>query len=131
MLSLSGTLIRLYRKKNGLASVKLKSYLMVDAANPFSINRYLKDISMHLELASGEHVYFDEIIISETSMCYEMGVMIYDFSASSVIDLTEMRNTVGRLFVNYHLCFTGHSTEEPETMNIIVPVIKKATIYDR
>lgn len=50
--------------------------------------------------------------------------------ASGVFDNEKIMDTVGLLTLNYHISFTGHSTEEPKSITYTVPVIKMSTVYE-
>jgi hypothetical protein len=56
MLSLADTSIRMYRKKNGLVSLRLKSYLLIHTGASFSLTAYLRKLSCQLTLSSGQIV---------------------------------------------------------------------------
>ena len=130
MIKLSDTSIRLYRKKDGRVSVKLRSYLLVNTNLGFSLSAYLKNISLYLKLASGEQLQFNEVSFTCDVECYEMETMVHGFWASGIIEMERIKDTVGELTLNYHLSFTGHPTEEPESISYIVPVIKRSTVYE-
>src|SRR5437870_7092549 len=72
MLRLADTSIRLYRKKDGKASLRLRSYLMVQTNVGFRLSAYLKTISCHLTLPSGEVIELTDISYSDScSYCLE------------------------------------------------------------
>jgi len=130
MIELSDTSVRLYRKKDGRVSVKLRSYLLVTTNVGFSLSAYLRSISLHLKLASGEELKFDEVSFACDVECYAMETMVHDLSGSGILEIDKIESTVGRLTLNYHLSFTGHDTEEPASISYIVPVIKRSTAYE-
>lgn len=131
MIELSDTSVRLYRKKDGRVSVKLRSYLLVTTNIGFSLSAYLRNISLHLKLASGEELKFKEVSFACDVECYAMDTMVHDLSASGLLQIDKkFESTVGRLTLDYHLSFTGHDTEEPASISYIVPVIKRSTVYE-
>ena len=130
MIKLADTTIRLYRKKNGKVSVKLRSYLMVHTNAGFSLSAYLKGISLELMFSSGEIISFHEITFGCDVECYEMDTMVHDFRASAIVDMDKIQDTVGVLTVNYHISFTGHAIEEPQSISYTVPIIKRSTVYE-
>lgn len=130
MIKLSDTSVRLYRKKDGRVSVKLRGYLLVNTNVGFSLSAYLKDISLSLKLASGEQLQFQEVSFSCDVECYEMETMVHGFWASSILEMEKIKDTVGELTLNYYLSFTGHPYENPESICYIVPVIKRSTVYE-
>ena len=130
LLKLADTTIRLYRKKDGKVSVKLRSYLLVSTNAGFRLSTYLKGISLELKFSSGEIVSFHEIAFGDDVECYELDTMVHDFRASAIVDMDKMQNTVGVLTLNYHVIFTGHPTEEPQSISYTVPIIKRSTVYE-
>ncbi len=130
MIELSDTSIRLYRKKDGRVSVKLRSYLLVNTNVGFSLPAYLKNISLRLKLASGEELKFQEVSFSSDVECYAMETMVHGFWGSGVLEMDKTEDTVGQLILDYHLSFTGHATEKPASISYVVPVIKRSTAYE-
>ena len=130
MIELADTTIRLYRKKNGKVSVKLRSYLMVTTNVGFSLSAYLKNILLELVLSSGEIIKFNDVSFTTDVECYEMNTMVHGFWGSGILDTKSIIDTVGILTLYYHISFTGHPTEEPQSISYTVPVIKRSTIYD-
>jgi hypothetical protein len=91
MLKLADTSVRLYRKKNGRVSFKLRSYLMIDTSVGFRLSVYLKEISCKLTLPSGEDIVFDEISFSEDLICkHQLNTMVHDLWASASADIREL-----------------------------------------
>ncbi len=124
MLRLADTSIRLYRKKDGKASVRLRSYLMVQTNVGFRLSAYLKTIRCHLTLPSGEVIELTDISYSD-SCRYCLETMVHDFWASGVADLKTIENGVGTLRLDYHISFTGHESEEPNFIETVVPLVRK------
>ena len=80
MLRLADTSIRLYRKKDGTAAVRLRSYLMVHTNTGFRLSAYLNKIECSVAIADGPTVHFDEITYSE-HCTFKMEHMVHDFWA--------------------------------------------------
>lgn len=132
MLRLADTSIRIYRKKNGKVSLRLRSYLMVKTNTGFRLSAYLKAISCDLKLPSGTVIPFDEIGYSYDSNCkYEMGTMVHDFWAAAEADMPTIRGGVGILRVDYHISFTGHPSETPKVFEEVVPLLKRTYRHAR
>jgi hypothetical protein len=132
MLRLADTSVRMYRRKDGRVSLRLKSYLMVDTNVGFRLSAYLRSISCHLRFASGEEVEFDRVAFTEnTEAEYKLNTMVHGFWASAVVDMTSIRNTVAKLRMDYHISFTGHESEVPQFIETIVPLVRRATVYGR
>jgi hypothetical protein len=112
MLRLADTSVRLYRKKDGRASFRLRSYLMIDTSVGFRLSAYLKELSCKLTLPSGEDIVFEEISFSEDLICkHQLNTMVHDLWASASADIKEIRNGVGKLRIDYRISFTGHEAE--------------------
>lgn len=80
MLSLADTSIRLYRKKNGKVSVRLRSYLMVETNASFRLEAYLRDISCTLTFPNGRTMEFDEVSFTDDLECkYQYNTMVHGF----------------------------------------------------
>ncbi len=130
MLNLADTSIRLYRKKNGKVSVKLRSYLMVKTNVSFRLDAYLRDISCTLTFQTGKTMEFEEVSYTEALECkYQLNTMVHGFWASGTTEMKEMENGVGRLRLSYLLSFTGHPSEEPSFVEYVVPIIRRRTAY--
>lgn len=121
---LADTSIRFYRRRDGTASVRLRSFLMIRSDVDFSLAAYLRDISVDLETASGATVVFDTVSHTETCS-YAMGVMAYGLWASGVGTIDAAGSRIGRLGLNYHLSFTGHPYERPRRLEVLVPILNR------
>ncbi len=131
MLNLADTSIRLYRKKTGKVSVKLRSFLMVETNTGFRLGAYLKDISCTLTLPSGKRIEFSEVSFTEEPECkFQMNTMVHGFWASGITEMMKMENGVGVLRLNYWLSFTGHSSEKPKSVEYVVPIVRRSSAYD-
>jgi hypothetical protein len=86
MLRLADTSIKIYRKRDGRLSLKLRSYLMIPTNTGFRLSAYLRSMSGRLEFPAGESLELDSIAKTE-GCAYEMGHMVHDFWASVVTDL--------------------------------------------
>lgn len=80
MLNLADTSIRLYRKKNGKVSVKLRSYLMVETNVSFRLSEYLKDITCTLTFPNEKTIEFDDVTLTDDLVCkYQHNIMVHGF----------------------------------------------------
>ena len=129
MLSLSDTSIRMYRKKSGLVSFRLKSYLLVHTNVGFSLDAYLRNLTCQLSLPSGLVVPMETTYTVHAQAGYALDTMTHLFWAWGEIEMKSMRNSVGKLRVDYHISFTGHPYEEPDHFEMIVPIIVKTRQY--
>lgn len=129
MLRLADTSIRMYRKKNGLVSLRLKSYLLVDTNVGFSLTAYLKDLSCQLTLPSGQLVEMDTNYTVKIQAEYLFDTMVHLFWASGVVEMETMRDSVGKLRIDYHISFTGHPEEKPTFFEMTVPLIVRTRTY--
>ena len=86
MLSLSDTTIRMYRKKNGLASLRLKSYLLVNTNLGFSLTAYLRNLSCQLTLSNGDVVTLETSYSMHTQADSVFDTMVQYFWAKGVAD---------------------------------------------
>ena len=127
---LSDTSIRIYQKKDGRDSVRLRSFLMVPTDTGFSLSAYLRSIRCSLRLASGEVMEFDEVGLADEGW-HELGIMVHAVHASASVDSGQTLGHVGWLRVDYHLSFTGHPSEEPESFECRVPLIRRYWNPDR
>lgn len=130
MLNLADTSVRLYRKKNGKVSVKLRSYLMVETNAGFRLSAYLRAISCALTFPNGRTMEFDEVSFTHDLECkYQQNTMVHGFWASGTTEMKKLENGVGKLHMNYWLNFTGHPSEEPCSVDYVVPIIRRRSAY--
>ncbi len=105
---------------------------MVDTEVGFRLSAYLRDISCHLILSTGRIITFQDVSFSDAVICkFERNLMVHDFWASGVGNMPVIRNGIGTLRVDYRLSFTGHDGEDYESFQMVVPLIKRETIFDR
>jgi hypothetical protein len=130
MLQLADTSIRLYRKKNGLVSVRLHSYLMIYAKKQgFSLPAYLNQFDCSLTFESGECVLLDDY--SYTVNCfYKMGHMIHELWASGTMELETMTTTAGLLRIEYRI-FSHPGQGEADVFERVVPVLPRGPYRQR
>lgn len=129
-ISLADSSIRMYRRRDGRVSMRLRSYLMIETETTFRLAEYLHSISGGITLSDGESLPFDEIGFSHDSIS-RLGVMVHDFWASSVVRMGLLRDDVGRLRVDYRISFTGHDGVEPNHIELLVPLLARDTPEDR
>ncbi|MFZ0912778.1 MAG: hypothetical protein WBQ76_04440 [Candidatus Korobacteraceae bacterium] len=132
MLKLADTSIRMYRRKDGRVSLRLKSYLLVHSNVSFRLCAYLRSISCHLTFASGKEIEFDEVAYSEaTEAEYKLDTMVHGFRASAVTDIDTIRNTIATFRMDYSFSFTGHEDEITGSFQAVVPLVKRSTVYGK
>ncbi|MEC8376892.1 MAG: hypothetical protein ACI9DO_001362 [Reinekea sp.] len=129
MLSLSDTTFRIYQKKNGGQSLRLKSYLLIDTNASFSFPHYCRSISAKLTLQNGTEIPLSIGFSQSVSIPYQADTMVHDFWLSGEVKDIRLKSTVARLRVDYHISFTGHSSEEPSSFEIHVPLIVNTSLY--
>lgn len=129
MLSLADTSIRMYRKKSGLVSLRLRSYLLVHSNLGFSLNAYLWSLACQLTLSSGQIVPMETSYTIHTQAEYVLDTMVHLFWAWGEIEMESMRNSVGKLRLDYHISLTGHPSEKPDSFETIIPLVVKTRVY--
>lgn len=122
---LADTSVRTYRRKDGQASVRLRSYLMIRTNCSFRLSAYLKDIACSLLPKDREEVQFDEISYTENCI-YSCETMVHGFWAAGVSPLSIAEVKVAKLRLDYHISFTGHPSEAPDRFEVTVPVVNRA-----
>lgn len=127
---LADSAIRMYRRRDGRVSLRLRSYLMIETRTTFSLSAYLREISGNIALSGGEVVPLDEISFSHDSV-YDLGVMVHDLWASGVVPLELLKDGVARLRLDYRISFTGHDEVEPNYIDVLVPLVARDTPEDR
>lgn len=122
---LSDTSVRLYRRRNGNVSVKLRSHLMIHCkgGTTFRLSAYLNKIQCTLTLDSGEHIQFDELSFTEDCL-YRMDYMIHEFWASGTIALKKIKDGAGLLRLEYRL-FSFEGQGAPSVIELVVPVLAR------
>ena len=126
ILDLADTSIRAYKKGNGKIYLHLRSYLLVKTNVTFSLSHYMKSIDCQLILQDGTEITFEDISYSVAIVCeYSFNTMVHNFYASTVTNLNDINQSLALLKVIYHISFTGHPCEEPESFEKIVPIIKR------
>ena len=122
---LSDTSIRLYRKRNGSVSVRLRSFLMIDCkgSEGFKLSTYLNTIEGSVRFDSGQLVEFDQISYTETCL-FRLGHMIHDFWASGSAEMESLSNGAATLHIEYRL-FSGPGQGSPDVIELVVPVLAR------
>jgi len=132
LLTLADTSIRMYRRKDGRVSLRLKSYLLYRSSVPFKLSAYLRSVSCHLRFASGTEIEFDEVSFTEaTEAEYKLDVMVHEFRASAVTDMETIRSTVANFRMDYSFSFTGGEDEIAGCFEAVVPLIRRSTVYGK
>lgn len=104
---------------------------MIKTTVGFRLSAYLKDISCQLTLMSGEIITLPNVSYSDwTFGKYDGETMVHDFWANGVADLPTIKDGIGTLRVTYRLSFTNHPYEGYESFDVVVPLVKRETIFD-
>ena len=124
MIELADTTIRAYKKKNGFISLHLRSFLLVHTNVGFRLAAYLKDIRCWIALPGRNEQAFDWVSVSEAPACkVDQGIMAHDLWLWTIIRTRSLRRCIADFRMMYHISFTGHETEEPETVKRKVMVV--------
>lgn len=130
MLRLADTSVRLYRKRDGTVSVRLRSYLMIHTNTGFHLSTYLNKLKCSIQIADGPIVQFDSVAFSD-ACTYKMDHMVHDFWASGSTSYGAMCDTtVGSLRLEYRL-FSFEGQGDPSIIELIVPVVARGTAEQR
>lgn len=97
---------------------------MIPTTLGFRLSTYLRDISCTLKLTSDEVVPLDCIAYTEECL-FQSGVMVHDFWAGGVTAMPRILDGVGKLRLDYHISFTGHPYEEPNFIELAVPLLRR------
>ena len=128
---LADTSVRLYRKRDGTVSVRLKSFLMIHCkgGNGFKLSAYLNKLDGSITLDTGECVIFDELSYTESCL-YKMEHMIHEFWASGTTNMSVIKNGAGLLILEYRL-FSFDGQGSPSVIEAIVPVLARGVRAQR
>lgn len=129
MIRLSDTTIRIYRRKDGRDSLRSRGYMLVETDAAFSLNAYLKSLSSTLVLPCGEIVDMTTGYCADRECPMALSAMLHYFEVSGVVDPQRYNTGLGLLRVDYHINFTGHPSEEPECLEIVVPLKRVRTVF--
>ncbi len=132
MLRLADTSVRMYRRKDGRVSVRLRSYLMVSTNVGFRLAAYRRSISCRLQFPDGKEIDFGSVAFTESVEAeYKLNTMVHGVWAHGITDIPKIQDTVATLRLDYHVSFTGHPEEEPSHFEVVVPVLKRRPAYGR
>ena len=129
MLRLADTSILLFRKGDGTASVRWRSFLMIQAKKGFRLSAYLNRFECSVTLAGGPTINFDEVSYTEDCQ-HSMDHMVHEVWAAGSTPLGVLRNTVGLLRVEYRL-FTYDGQGAASVIEQVVPVLARGTAEQR
>ena len=116
MLDLADTTFRAYRKKSGLITLHLRTFLLIRAEVGFSLAAYLRKLCFSIHLPG-----FKESIECTHDLWYAATfrtsepLMAHDLWVSAVVGRREVPQCIATLRMDYHLSFTGHFAEESAT----------------
>ena len=126
-LNLADTSVRLYRRKDGSVSVRLRSYLMIHSVGGgFRLSAYLNQFDCSLSLESGEVVVLDNYSYSYDCL-YKMDYMVHSMRAWGFMNKERLSDTVGVLRIAYRL-FSHPGQGRPGVLERIVPVLARGTV---
>jgi hypothetical protein len=128
---LADTSVRLYRKRDGTVSVRLRSFLMIHCkgGNGFKLSAYLNKLDGSITLDTGECVIFDELSYTESCL-YKMEHMIHEFWASGTTNMSVIKDGAGLLRLEYRL-FSFEGQGSPSVIEAIVPVLARGVRAQR
>ena len=130
MIQLADTSIRLYRKRNGLVSVRLHSYMMIHAKGQgFKLSAYLNQFDCKLTLASGLEIRLNDYSYIDDCL-YEMDHMVHELWISGTTEMEIIKNTVGRLQIKYRL-FSFEGQGAPDVIDCVVPILARGVSAQR
>ena len=131
MLRLADTSIRMYRRKDGRVSLRLLSYLMVNAmGSGFRLSTYIRNLNCQVTFPDGRIVELDDVGWGYDMECeIEMDTMVHKFSAAGITDMDMISDGVALLRMDYTISFTGHPSEKPGFFEAVVPMIARSTVY--
>jgi hypothetical protein len=128
MIELADTTIRAYRKKSGFISLHLSTFLLVHTNVGFRLGAYLRDIRCWITLPGRKEYAFDWVSFSEAPVCrLDRGIMAHNLSVGTILPTRKMRRCIAGFRMMYHISFTGHEAEEPETIKRKVMVVPRFT----
>jgi hypothetical protein len=104
---------------------------MIKTTVGFRLSAYLKDISCQLTLNTGEIIPLPNVSYCDWVFGkYDGQTMVHEFWANGVADLATIKDGVGTLRVRYRLSFTDHPCEGYKSFKMIVPLVKRKTVFD-
>ena len=124
MLRLADTSVRLYRRRDGHVSLRLRSYLMIHCKDQgFRLSAYLNQLDCMLTLENGERVSLDDSGYSDSGL-YKMEHMIHDLWASGISATENIQDSAALLRIDYRLLsFEGQGA--PSVIETVVPVLAR------
>ena len=128
---LADTSIRLYRKRDGLVSVRLHSYLMIpcESGKGFRLSAYLNGLQGSVKLESGQRINFDELSYTDDCL-YRMDHMIHEFWASGSAEIPTIKDGAALLRIEYRL-FSFETQGELSFIETIVPILARGPRTER
>jgi hypothetical protein len=124
MIELADTTIRAYKKKDGSISLHLRSFLLVHTNAGFRLAAYLKDVRCWITLPGRKEQAFDWVSVTEVPACkVDQGIMALDLRLWTIIRTHSVHQCIADFRMMYHISFTGHETDNPDTMKRKVMVI--------
>jgi len=74
---------------------------------------------------------FDDIAFSDATICkFDLDTMVHDYWASARTNRGAIRNSVGTLKLDYRISFTGHPSETGQSLEMVVPLLKRTSRYE-
>lgn len=128
---LADTSVRLFRKRDGSVSIRLRSYLMIHCkgGRGFKLSAYLNKLEGSIKLDTGQCVSFDEWAYTENCL-YKMEHMIHSFWASGTTNMEVIKDGAGLLRFEYRL-FSYEGQGDPSIIEAVVPVLARGARSQR
>lgn len=96
----------------------------------FRLSAYLRELRGTVAFPDGNVVELNEIGFTDDMDCkMALNTMVHSFWASGITDMEVIRGGVATLRLDYRISFTGHPSEEAEYFEVIVPVVRRSTVY--
>ena len=103
---------------------------MVETNVGFRLGEYLRDIRCSLTFSNGKVMEFESVSFTDNLECkYQSNIMLHGFWASGITEMKVLKNAIGKLKLDYCLSFTGHTEEEPKSIEYVVPIIARRSVY--
>ena len=89
----------------------------------FSLSSYVKNVTVHLTLSSGQKIKFKSVSLSDEYL-YRMGYMVFDFWAHGEVVMPVIEDSVAKLRVDYFFNFSDAENRHFYHLNP-VPLLRR------